>query len=209
MDAEAFLARLRGRSIFRAVEVPPVPRGRRPATLEEFRDQLIDVGGVYHAVPRAKALDAAAEIASGITPPTFVIARTPLLEELRLGERLERAGLRKIAYGPGSDLRRELDPASLGVVEADLAIVETGTIVLVSRPEAPRLLSCLPPHLLVVLDPARLVGRLEDLPGWLAARGQPPSAVALVSGPSATGDVDQRLVIGAHGPADVQVLALT
>jgi len=37
-------------------------------------------------------------------------------------------------------------------------------------------------------------------------RGQPPRAMNLVSGPSRTGDIEQTIVLGAHGPYRVHLV---
>jgi L-lactate dehydrogenase complex protein LldG len=53
----------------------------------------------------------------------------------------------------------------------------------------------------------RVVGHYED--GFALARqerGELPRATNLVSGPSRTGDIEQTIVLGAHGPYRVHVL---
>jgi L-lactate dehydrogenase complex protein LldG len=47
---------------------------------------------------------------------------------------------------------------------------------------------------------------------WKLARtehGELPRAVNFVSGPSRTGDIEQTIVLGAHGPYRVHVVAVT
>ena len=63
----------------------------------------------------------------------------------------------------------------------------------------------LPEHLLVVLDMGHVVSHLEDALSPLCDGGMPWSA-SLVTGPSRTGDVEQTIALGAHGPRRVHLL---
>lgn len=204
MDREAFLARLRGRASFRAGPLPPVPEPNQTPSIDQFQEELSKLDGHFVTAPAARAADALAEIVAPVSQRTFSIGRTALLASLGLRARLLDDGWREIPV----DEPRAIVDAAVGVVEADCAISESGSVAFVANPKSPRLLSCLPPLLVVVLDPARLLARLEDFPPWLRARGLLPSSAALVSGPSGTGDIDQRYVVGAHGPVQLHVLVV-
>jgi L-lactate dehydrogenase complex protein LldG len=100
-------------------------------------------------------------------------------------------------------------------VEADLAgvtvafagVAETGTLMLCSSPQRPALLAFLPENSLIVLPSASIHGAYEQ--AWQELRrtlGVPPRSVNLVTGPSRTGDIAQKLELGAHGPRRLAVL---
>ena len=99
------------------------------------------------------------------------------------------------------------DPASAGagITTADFAISETGTLVLSAGPGRPRATSLLPPLHVAVLPEDRIVGTLSDLMPHLEAL---PSALAFVTGPSRTADIELTPVRGAHGPVNVAVYLL-
>ena len=81
------------------------------------------------------------------------------------------------------------------------ALAETGTLMLVSGPDTPATASLLPETHVAIVPAGRIVKRMEE--GWALARaelGELPRAVNFVSGPSRTADIDQTLVLGAHGP---------
>jgi L-lactate utilization protein LutC len=67
----------------------------------------------------------------------------------------------------------------------------------------------LPPIHLAVVDATCVLPDLLDLPARLAehsAAGVLPRNVALVTGPSKTGDIELKLTTGVHGPGEVHVL---
>jgi L-lactate utilization protein LutC len=69
--------------------------------------------------------------------------------------------------------------------------------------------SLLPPTFLAIIEPAQIVPDLFDLFTVLEAqKNDLPSNVALVTGPSKTGDIELKLTTGVHGPGDVHVLVI-
>jgi L-lactate dehydrogenase complex protein LldG len=100
---------------------------------------------------------------------------------------------------------RNSDP--IGVTGAFAAIAETGTLVLASGPDTPATASLLPETHIAILPAARIVAHMED--AWALARTEfrlLPRAINFVSGPSRTGDIDQTIVLGAHGPYRVHIV---
>ena len=96
-----------------------------------------------------------------------------------------------------------------GLSHAMAGIAETGTLVLTSGPDNPTTLNYLPETHLVVVHAADIVGAYEDMWTRLRARyglGQMPRAVNFISGPSRTADIEQQLVMGAHGPRRMLVM---
>ena len=95
----------------------------------------------------------------------------------------------------------------VGVTGAFAGIAETGTLMVVSGPDTPASTSLLPETHVAVLAAGRIVAHMEE--AWDLARGafgQLPRAVNFISGPSRTGDIEQQLVLGAHGPYRVHIV---
>jgi len=95
----------------------------------------------------------------------------------------------------------------VGVTGAFAGIAETGTLMVVSGPDTPASTSLLPETHVAVLGADRIVAHMEE--AWDLAReafGQLPRALNFISGPSRTGDIEQKLVLGAHGPYRVHVV---
>lgn len=113
------------------------------------------------------------------------------------------AGLRLESRAPTGD-----DP--VGVTGAFCAIAETGTLMMLSGPGTPASGSLLPETHVAVVPCSRVVAVMED--GWDLARkerGQMPRAVNFISGPSRTGDIEQTIVLGAHGPYRVHLVLVS
>jgi len=115
----------------------------------------------------------------------------------------ERAPQLAIASGPsgGRDL--------VAVSHAESGVAESGTLVLVSGPDNPTTLNFLPDYHIVVLSAADVVGDYETAFDRIRARfgkGVLPRTVNLVTGPSRSGDIEQKLLLGAHGPRSLHIL---
>jgi L-lactate utilization protein LutC len=100
--------------------------------------------------------------------------------------------------------------AGLGVTGAVAAIAATGSVVLDSRAAGGRTASLLPAVHLCVVDVNTLCPTPADVLRRLGSGGDalPPSLV-LVTGPSRTGDIEQLLTLGAHGPTALHVVLVT
>ena len=97
----------------------------------------------------------------------------------------------------------------LGITGCLCAIAETGTLVLIPGAEMPTATALLPDTHIVVLRASDVVATMEDAFARVrAARSRMPRAINLISGPSRTGDIEQTIVLGAHGPYRVHVLLL-
>lgn len=99
---------------------------------------------------------------------------------------------------------RELDDVDVGVVRAAFGVTETGSVLLTERELQVEALGFLAQHLVVLLDPARLVSTVHDAyaePVFATARYQ-----ILMTGPSATADIEGVLIHGAQGVRSLTVL---
>ena len=90
--------------------------------------------------------------------------------------------------------------------EALYGLADTGSVVLAASPEEPRARSLLPQRHISLLRENRVVPGLDEL--FAALRDDLPSTLAIVSGPSRSADIEQRLTIGVHGPGEVHVVLL-
>jgi L-lactate dehydrogenase complex protein LldG len=104
-----------------------------------------------------------------------------------------------------------VDPASLAAVSHAMSgVAETGTVALASGPANPTSLNFLPDNHIVVLAATDIVSDFETT--WQRLRAvfgaELPRCVNLVTGPSRTADIEQTLIIGAHGPRRLHVIVV-
>ena len=99
----------------------------------------------------------------------------------------------------------------VSITGAFAGIAETGTLVMTSGPEHPVTLNLLPDTHVVVLREADIVGGYEDV--WARLRERygkngMPRTVNTITGPSRTGDIEQTIELGAHGPRRMHVVVV-
>jgi L-lactate dehydrogenase complex protein LldG len=161
------------------------------AMAEEVQTTVARVAGLAD-VPGAVA----AYLASENLPAEFVMAPDAALDAIPWDERplLRR---RRGKAEPGDHV--SVTPAFAGVAE-------TGTLMLTSGPETPSTLNFLPDTHIVVLRADQVLPTYEE--GWtrLRERGAMPRTVNFITGPSRTGDIEQRIQLGAHGPRRLHIV---
>jgi len=99
----------------------------------------------------------------------------------------------------------------VAVSHAYAGVAETGTLVMVSGPDNPTTLNFLPEHHIVVVNAADIGGDMETALARVRAqygRGEMPRTLNFISGPSRSGDVEQKIVLGAHGPRALHLIVV-
>ena len=95
----------------------------------------------------------------------------------------------------------------LGITGSFCAVAETGTLVIATAADAPTAAMLLPDTHIAVVRPDRIVSGMEEAFALIRAeRATMPRGVHFVSGPSRTGDIEQTIVVGAHGPFRVHIV---
>jgi L-lactate dehydrogenase complex protein LldG len=109
-------------------------------------------------------------------------------------------------------LRGRSDGHDLAAVShAFAAVAETGTLVLASGPDNPTTLNFLPDVHIVVVDAADIGSDFETAMARLRERygtGTLPRTVNMITGPSRSADIEQTLLLGAHGPRKLRVIVV-
>ncbi len=117
----------------------------------------------------------------------------------------ERAGTLEVRRGAsdGSDLA--------AVSHAFAAVAETGTLVLTSGADNPTTLNFLPDVHIVVVTALDVASDFETVMARLRSRfgaGAMPRTVNMITGPSRSADIEQTLILGAHGPRKLHVIVV-
>lgn len=114
-----------------------------------------------------------------------------------------------VAYG------RAEDADTVGVAVARAGVAETGTLMLTSGAEGSTTVNFLPETHIVLLSVDDISGDYEE--AWRALRGEGgpesegrfmPRTVNWVTGPSRSGDIEQKLQLGVHGPRRLHIMII-
>lgn len=99
-------------------------------------------------------------------------------------------------------------PDDAAVSLAPFGIAETGTLAFASRADAPASWHFRPGLEIAVVRTSTILPDFETVLARVKAQGGMPSTLNLVTGPSRTGDIEQTLELGAHGPKALVVLVV-
>lgn len=205
---EDILSRVRA-ALQDSPEAPQIPREYRAASgmgadelIDLLVDRLVDYKAQVAVVPEAEVPARIASLLDGAR--TYVVP-----------EGLDGGWLAGVDDGGSGGSRRRLDsPAeSLSVAELDgidavvtgsaVAVAETGTIILDgSANQGRRAISLVPDHHICVVKAADIAGILPEA----LRRIDGTRPITMISGPSATSDIELERVEGVHGPRRLDVI---
>jgi L-lactate dehydrogenase complex protein LldG len=176
----------------------PRPRSDWPDLIAHFKEQAIRMASTVDEVrSRAEIPAAVARYLASLDLPLNGIA-WPEFSDLDWKSASVTMEFRPVT---GED--------KLGITSCYCAIAETGTLLLTSSPTTPNATSLLPDTHIAIVKTSRIVVGMEEAWNLLRAElKQPPRACSFISGPSRTADIEQTLVIGAHGPYRVHIILL-
>jgi L-lactate dehydrogenase complex protein LldG len=163
------------------------------------------------------------EAASGTTARVDTAADVPaavadFLRALNLPLRLRHGDdprLAALPWGNAPALEISRGPSDghdlAAVSHAFAAVAETGTVVLTSGPDNPTTLNFLPDVHVVVVEAGAVAADFETVMEKLRERygaGTLPRTVNMITGPSRSADIEQTLILGAHGPRKLHVIVV-
>jgi len=186
---DAILAAVRTNQPASTPPIPAIPLFERASRslLDEFQENLTSMGGKLAPALEAGGLDA---LVRALFPDAAVIcSATP---ELR--------GTRPLDRGAQP---AELADVDVGVVRGAFGVAETGSVWLSEEELQVNALAYLAQHLVIMLDPTRIVGNLHQ--AYRDPRFKTARYAVLVTGPSATADIEGVLIHGAQGVRSLTV----
>ena len=181
-------------------------RGIRPSRVDKDAAGLVDLfvqraEKVNATVARVASLDdipdaLATYLANENLPAAFRMADNPDLNAVPWDKR------------PALEIKKGASDGKdeVGLSRAVGGVAETGTLLLASGKESPTSLNFLPETHVVMVKRSEIEGTYED--GWdmVRAKGALSRAVNFITGPSRTGDIEQTIYLGAHGPRRLHIL---
>lgn len=164
--------------------------------LARFCQKHVNVHGTYERIRRSEIEVAVLRHLKGLEiDPQLHVGSGPILQTVKWSEHV-------FTYSKGADKNTRV-----ALSEAFAAVAETGTLMMCSGPHSPPSHNFLPDDHIVLVHQERIVRCQEDV--WPMVRqlqGFPPRAINFITGPSKTGDIEQTIQYGAHGPRRLHIL---
>lgn len=168
-----------------ALPLPAVPQYDGEATVAKFSALLTGIGG---RVVMLDGLDQLAEVIRQLYPADYKVASTLLPAT--------------VAVASDTPIGH-LAPIDLAVLRGELGVAENGTVWLPEANMLHRALPTITQHLVLVLDHTQIVATMHQAYARITDVG---GYGVFLAGPSKTADIEQSLVIGAHGARSLTVL---
>ena len=185
-----------------AARIAPRIAGDARTEAELLLSEIAKLGGTTRQIAeRAGMQSARAQLVETERIKRAALWQTRWLKELGLEKSLDDLGVKIVS--PQSD-KFTLADCDLGVTSVDAALPETGTLLLRSSPDRPRMVSLLPRVHLAIMDPSVLCADVGPALAQVAGAGY----WLFVTGPSRTSDIELTLTIGVHGPKSLYVWVL-
>lgn len=181
----------------------PRPRNNKNNTVEEFVAEATRADAEIIRLTSTNEIPSAVMGAVNKDGAVIRVAPHPVLKSLTWPQ-----GSAEIKYGAAAPS----DYAGVSLVKAGVA--ETGTLVLLSGLDSPVTINFLPDVHVVVLFADDIVPHYED--AWDMMRSDAgagksinmPRTVNWITGPSRTADIEQSILLGAHGPRRLVILLI-
>ena len=207
-------------AVFRRIEqIRGEVDSRADDLIKELMASAVGAGWEVYRAETSDAADYVRRVAETLESKSVLRSDHAVLDEIGLEEAFggSAISLQRIAYeesGPGRDVQRanfreEMIVGDIGVTGVDHAIAETGSVSITAGSGVSRLISLLPPVHIAVVRPNQIVPSLDELfsirRGEFLERGS-LNYTNIISGPSRSGDIEQTLIKGMHGPREVHMV---
>jgi len=172
----------------------------REKLIENFRENLESVGGKCSIVyDESEAAEVLLSIVKQKNARKIAFSDSPLVKKIVGFLKMDA----EFIENASADI---LFASDLGITGAQLAIAETGTLVLESESERHRLTSLVPPVHVCILEAKNMRQTLGEILEILQSRLNP--AITFITGASRTSDIELTLAIGVHGPGELHVILI-
>jgi len=216
VERDTFLTRVGQASLATTLPDPPqVPRDLPELDdvdlVDLFRARVQAVNGVVHGpVTRHGAPRAVVGIVTGHDAQSFMAWDD--LPASGVASALQTSGLDRIDHDVSGEKRLEHNltyvDVDVGVTGADAALAESGTLVLAHGEGRPRMASLVPEIHIALLEVSLIERTLAHWAHENPRLAGETTNLVFVSGPSRTGDIEQQLNLGVHGPRHLHVVMI-
>lgn len=155
----------------------------------KFSAVLESIGGV--AIPVAGFEEIAAIVREKFAAAKRVLSNCP--ELAGIGQQI----------GDGTIDPHSFADTDLAILRGHFGVAENGAVWWTEDPDVPRVLPFICQHLALVIDKKNLVPTMREAYEWIGEARY--DFGVFIAGPSKTADIEQSLVLGAHGPVSMTV----
>jgi len=181
--------------------------------VRQFQEKHESLAGIVHQVSGTnEAVEKVVAILQDKTVEKIAMAILPEEFGRNLEQQCAQNGMEM--FKPPFDnavLPNAFESIQVGISWAAFAIAETGAIVEFSTDDALRLVSALPLVHISVMRAADMIGTLKEAATPIRNfynENSLNATVSFISGPSRTADIEMRLILGVHGPAETHVIII-
>jgi L-lactate utilization protein LutC len=216
VDRDSFLTRVGRASLTSQLPDPPAISADLPELppadlLALFRSRSQTVNAVVHGpVTRHGVPRAVTGIVTGHDASSFMAWDD--LPAPGVTSALQAIGMERIDHvvPPGSRTDHNVGyrDVDVGITGAEIALAESGSVALVHGEGRPRMASLVPDVHIVLLEVERLDRTLAHWAQKNPTLVTETTNLVLVTGPSRTGDIEQQLNLGVHGPRHVHIVMI-
>ena len=169
--------------------LPIIRRTSYPDVVAKFSEVLTAIGGAVIPVRSHSGIEE--YVYQNFDPEQRIISVIPSMNQKGVSR---------------SSLLHPLDNLEVAVIKAHFGVAENGAVWITDDQLSDRLLPFICQHLIVILDADSLVPTMHEAYDWIGESDY--DFGTFIAGPSKTADIEQSLVLGAHGPKTMTVLLL-
>lgn len=178
---------------------PPLPQKKPPRSagdpadlLEQFSAMAVSIGSSVHRVQCYREIESILEKQFGAGPQ--VVSRCPELQSFA-------------AQGSGARVApHALEAVDLAILPGLLGVAENSAIWLSEEMMGQRVLPFICQHLVLILPAHAIVASMHQ--AYALLKDEVSGFGVFIAGPSKTADIEQSLVLGAHGPRSLSVFII-
>lgn len=178
--------------------------------VEKFFTEAEKIGVNITRTAPSNVAETVTKVALDMGGGKVLFAETKEAKECALEQALNKAGLETIAWDSsrGHEEIVLAQSSDIGITFAYGGIAETGSVIQASSKESGRSICTIPASHIAIVNKSKIFARIGDALDTLRKDfgGNMPSNVTIISGPSATADIELVRVVGVHGPVHTAIV---